>query len=404
MRVLILSQYFWPESFRINEVAITLRDAGCDVIILTGQPNYPDGAIFNGYSACGLQIEVNNELEIHRVPLFPRGQASVIRLACNYLSFVFSAVLFGPWQLRGCSIDRILVYAPSPILQAIPAIWLGWLKGAAVVTWVQDLWPDSLYATGYVKNRVALACVNEVVKWIYRRCDLLLAQSEAFVQPIEDISGGTPVLYYPNPGELLHSCNTSKKLPFEFEEGFNVVFAGNLGTAQALDILVEAAYLLRFERDIKIVIVGSGSRFEWLRSEVNRLGLRNVSLPGRLAQEDMPGVFAKASALLVSLNRSSVLSKTIPAKVQAYLAAGVPIIASMDGEGARVVKRAGAGLTCPAGDATALTNAIIKLRNYPREELDQMGQNAKKYYQANFEPKMLAVRLIQVLRDLKNPD
>lgn len=401
MRVLIVSQYFWPESFRINEVASTLRDSGCEVLILTGQPNYPDGVIFDGYSACSLSTDFHDQLEILRVPLFPRGRSSAVRLVCNYLSFVFSATLFGAWSLRGRSIDRILVYAPSPILQAIPAIWLGRLKSAPVITWVQDLWPESLSATGYVKNRFSLACVGRVVRWIYRRCDLLLAQSEAFVEAVRKMADGTPVVFHPHPGELAFEANTNQSPPFRFENGFNVVFAGNFGTVQALETVLEAALLLRSDNDVRFVLVGSGSRSEWLREEVARLGLTNVLLPGRFPAEAMPAIFERASVLLMSLNRNPIFSQTVPGKMQAYLAAGKPIIASIDGEAARVLAEAGAGLACPAEDSAALADAIRQLRQMPSERLEQMGQSARNYYQANFEPRMLAKRLMQVLTDTK---
>lgn len=164
MRLLVLSQYFWPETFRITEVVQSLRDAGCEVTVLTGQPNYPDGVVADGYSALSVRTQVRDGLTIHRVPLVPRGRGSALRLVANYASFVVSAAVFGPWLLRGRRFDAILVYAPSPILQAIPAVWLAWLKGAKLVTWVQDLWPESLSATGFVRNARALAVVAAVVR------------------------------------------------------------------------------------------------------------------------------------------------------------------------------------------------------------------------------------------------
>jgi hypothetical protein len=151
MKILIVSQYFWPETFRITEVVQSLRDAGCDVTVLTGQPNYPDGVVPPGYSAASLCTQIHDGLTIQRVPLVPRGRGSALRLALNYLSFVVSAAVLGPWLLRGQRIDVIFVYAPSPILQVIPAVWLKWIKGAKLVTWVQDLWPESLSATGLVR-------------------------------------------------------------------------------------------------------------------------------------------------------------------------------------------------------------------------------------------------------------
>ena len=343
MRILVLSQYFWPETFRITEVVESLREAGCDMTVLTGQPNYPEGIVPDGYSAASLNTQLRDGLTIHRVPLVPRGRGSAFRLTLNYLSFVVSATVFGPWLLRGKRFDAILVYAPSPILQAIPAVWLASLKGARLVTWVQDLWPESLSATGFVRDPRLLAAVAAEVRWIYQRNDLLLVPSPAFIEPVSRMAGRTPVAYHPNPGELAFSAQATDRAPaLELELGFNVVFAGNLGTVQALDTVLAAAQLLRDATDVRFVLVGSGSRSEWLQQETRRLGLANVRLPGRFAPQDMPGILSQASALLVSLSRDPIMAQTVPSKIQAYLAAGRPIIASLDGEGARVVDNAGA--------------------------------------------------------------
>ena len=401
MKILIVSQYFWPETFRITEVVQSLRDAGCDVTVLTGQPNYPDGVVPPGYSAASLCTQIHDGLTIHRVPLVPRGRGSALRLALNYLSFIVSAAVFGPWLLRGRKVDIVIVYAPSPILQAIPAVWLAWLKHAKLVTWVQDLWPESLSATGFVRNPKMLSAVATVVRWIYRKNDLLLVQSPAFVRPVEEMAGDTPVVYHPNPGELAFSApDTRNSSPLKLEPGFNVVFAGNLGTVQALDTMLAAAQLLRDTQDVRFVLVGSGSRSEWLQQEVTRLGLNNVKMPGRFPPTDMPGILAQASAVLVSLVKDPIISQTVPSKVQAYLAAGKPIIASLDGEGARVVTESGAGLACPAENARALADAVLQLRAALPEDLQKMAQRGLDYYQQHFEPTLLAKRLALILSDV----
>jgi glycosyltransferase involved in cell wall biosynthesis len=401
MRVLILSQYFWPETFRISEVATVLRDTGCEVIVLTGQPNYPDGKIFKGYSASAVTKEDYVGIDVFRVPIIPRGRGSPMWLVLNYLSFICSATVFGSWMLRRRAIDIILVFAPSPILQAIPAIWLARMKSARLVTWVQDLWPESLRATGFVKNESVLRLVKGLVRWIYRSNDCLLVQSEAFVQSVQSMAGKTPVRYHPNPGDLSFSAAASFISPIKFKGSFNVVFTGNLGTVQALDTVLGAAALLRDDRDICFVLVGSGSRLEWVESEIARLGLENVQLTGRFPSSDMPAIMGQASVLLVSLVSDSIMSQTVPSKLQAYFAAAKPIIASLDGEGARIVEVAGAGMTCQAEDPVALAVAVKNLRDMPEEALNRMGQNAAQFYHDNFEPRMLSRRLRRVLMETK---
>lgn len=402
MRILVLSQYYWPESFRINDVVESLRRVGCHITVLTGQPNYPQGEVFAGYRAGGFGAQQHEAgYSIFRVPLVPRGRGGALGLAANYLSFVFSASLLGPWLLRKQHFDVVFVYAPSPIIQAIPAVWLAFIKRAKLVTWVQDLWPQSLEATGFVSNRRVLNMVVVLVRWIYRRNDLLLVQSQAFIPTVQAMAGKTPVRYHPNPGESAFSQAQPLGVPaLLLEPGFNVVFAGNLGTVQALGAVLDAAELLLPHAEVRMVLVGSGSRSEWLQQEVLRRQLGNVQLAGRFGPEAMPGILGQASALLVSLVRSPIMSQTVPSKVQAYLAAGKPIIASLDGEGARVLEESGAGVSCPAEDATALAAAVLRLRAMPSDELQRMGEAGQLYYKQHFGPAVLAAKLVQLFSEV----
>jgi glycosyltransferase involved in cell wall biosynthesis len=404
MRVLVLSQHFWPESFRINQVVESLLHVGCEVSVLTGQPNYPEGLVFPGYRWWSARGEKHDAgYDIYRVPLIPRGGGGAVRLILNYLSFVFAAAVWGPWHLRRQRFDVVFVYATSPMLQAIPAIWLAWLKRAKLVTWVQDLWPESLSATGFVRNAVLLKLVAIVVKWIYRRNDLLLVQSEAFILPVNKLASPTKVAYHPNPGDTpVGEPVTSGGATLQLAPGFNVLFAGNLGSVQALDTVLDAAELLVSHEDIRFILVGSGSRSGWLKQEVEKRRLGNVELPGRFEAQTIPSILAQASVLLVSLARHPALAMTVPSKVQAYLAAGRPLIGVLDGEGARTIKEAGAGLVCPAENAEALASAVLKLRSAAHEDLERMGRAGLKYYAENYDPSALARRLVAQFHSLNN--
>lgn len=394
MKVLLLSQHFWPESFRINEVAQSLVEQGCEVTVLTGKPNYPEGRLFPGYRVGGIQSERHEGYEIVRVPLLPRGTGGAKKLVLNYLSFLFCASVLGPWALRGRRFDAIFVYGTSPILQAIAAIVLKWIKGAALVVWVQDLWPDSLQITGFVKNPRLLGAVATVVRWIYRRSDLLLVQSPAFVAPVEAMAGGTPVRVHENPGDR---ASSQPRVPTSLEldrTNFNIVFAGNLGTVQSLDCVLDAAERLGVDSGVRWVLVGSGARDAWLAEQVRSRGLTQVQLAGRLPPEQMPAVFEQADALLVSLTGGPALKLTVPSKIQAYLAAGRPILASMDGEGARVVQAAGAGLASAAEDAAGLAAAALALQAMTPAQRQGMGEAGRRYYAEHYEPERLARALV----------
>ncbi|WP_161500076.1 glycosyltransferase family 4 protein [Bradyrhizobium sp. AC87j1] len=397
LRVLVLSQHFWPESFRINEVVVSLR-AFVNVEVLAGQPNYPMGHTFKGYRATGIGTERHPlGYMIHRVPVVPRGRGGTLRRVANYVSFVLSALLFAPWLTRGRRYDVIFVYANSPVLQGLPAAFLKRLKRAALVIWVQDLWPDSLEATGYVRNKAALAAVATVIGFIYRRADLLLAQSRGLVEKLRELAGSrVPIVYHPNPGDIamMERCTAGTSAIAMEPSCFNVVFAGNLGAAQALETIVACAETI-VDPSIRIILVGAGSRATWLREEIARRNLRNLELAGQHPPEAMPAIFANASALLVTLGRANNLPLTIPSKIPSYLAAGRPIIGSLDGEGADLIRGAKVGFSVPAEDAAALASAIIEMRNLPAAKREAMGAAGRAYFEQHLAPAALAHDLVQ---------
>jgi glycosyltransferase involved in cell wall biosynthesis len=395
MNILIVSQYYWPESFRINDVAKTLFEKGQMVEVLTGKPNYPRGVIYNGYKSLGCVTETHNEVPIHRIPMLARGQGS-LRLVLNYLSFVISGILFSPWMLRRKKFDVIFVYGNSPILQTIPAIFLGWIKRTQVVLWVQDLWPESIHATGYIKNKLVLKLIDYIVRFIYRHVDLLLVQSEAFIDLVEPLASNTPVKYYPNSVDESFSERVVVSNPkvTGLTNGFSVMFAGNIGSAQAVEVIIEAAALLKEYSDIHFVVLGDGSRRDWMLEEVNNRGLSNLHLPGRFPIESMPSFMQQASALLVTLADHKIFSGTVPNKIQAYMAAGRPILACLNGEGADLVIASKSGLAVPAENAKALAEAVLELHGMSMEDREELGQNGFSYYKEHFDHDKLVTELI----------
>lgn len=395
MNILIVSQYFWPEGFRINTIADSLQGADCRVTVLTAQPNYPDGKTFPGYSAWRAGAEVHpSGYPVFRVPIVPRGSGGAVRLALNYISFVVTSISIGAWQLRKSQVDVVFIYGTSPILQALTGLFFGAVKRAPVVLWVQDLWPESLSSTGYVRNRFILGCVERLVGWIYRTCDLVLVQSRSFAARVKSMSGATPVDYYPNPGDVEDRPDTTKAsgdtlLP----AGFNVTFAGNLGTVQSVETMLDAAEQLR-SADVNLVILGSGSRLGWMAEQVAARSLSNVHLLGRREPHVAIDAMKHSDALLITLNDSEGLNRTVPSKLVTYLGAGRPIIASMNGEGADIVRASGAGLVCKAEDAARLAALVQSLKDLPQSERDAMGAAGRRWYDEHYDLTKLTRTLI----------
>ncbi len=405
MNILIVTQYFWPENFRINDVALGLKEKGHTVTVLTGQPNYPGGRFFPGYGLVTKTEEQYEGIRILRVPLIPRGNGGPLRLFGNFCSFALSASLLGPWRCHD-TYDVILVFEPSPVTVGIPAVVLKKLWGTPILFWVQDLWPESLSATGATESKWILRRVESMVRWIYRHCDKILVQSEAFRGPIERLGViRENIAYFPNSAEAFYRPVSFDGETSEYDKlprGFRVMFGGNIGKAQGFETIVGAAELLKDLTDIHWIIVGDGRMFSWVRDQVRRRNLdQTVHLLGRFPAEEMPRYFALADALLVTLRSQPIFSLTIPAKVQSYLACGKPIIATLEGEGARIIQEAGAGLTARPEDSRALADAVLAMYRTPAEARMVMGRNGRMYFETHFERGLLLERLDRWMTDVK---
>jgi len=404
VRILIVTQYFWPEEFRINDLALGLRERGHEVTVLTGKPNYPGGRYFPGYGFFRRARETFEGIAVIRVPLVPRGRGGGVRLAINYLSFAAIASLVAPFRVGG-GFDAILVYEPSPVTVGLPALVLKAVKRAPVLFWVQDLWPESLEATGAVRARWALRMVERMVRFIYRGCDRILVQSRGFVEPVERCGASADrVRYFPNSAEPLYRpLEPHADVPERaaLPQGFRVMFAGNIGAAQDFATILAAAGELASEPSIHWIVLGEGRMSDWVRAEVARRGLQSrVHLLGRHPVESMPRWFSCADAMLVTLRREPIFAYTIPTRIQSYLACARPIVAALDGEGARVIEESGAGIAVPAEDARALAEAVRSLARLTPQARERMGLAGRRYFEEHFERERLLSRLERWMREL----
>lgn len=376
---------------------LELKRRGHTVTILTGKPNYPDGDYFPGYGFFRTSREDYHGIPVIRVPLITRGKSKGLRLALNYLSFVFFASLFGPLYCRG-RYDAIFVFEPSPITVCLPAIVLKKIFGAPIFFWVLDLWPESLSATGAVSSPFVLGLVRGLVRFIYSQCDRILVSSKGFIEFIAPFGvKAENIRYFPNWAEEIYWRRPEGEAPAAFKAvppGFRLVFAGNIGAAQNFETLLGAAELLKGNTTIQWVILGDGRMADWVKEEIAKRGLAGTfHMLGRHTPEDVARVFFDADALLVSLRPDPVFALTVPGKVQSYLACGKPVVASLEGEGARLIKEAGAGLAAPAGDPAALAKAVLALKEMPQQERGQMGARGLAYCRENFLMETLVARL-----------
>ncbi len=402
MRILVVSQYFWPENFRVNDLVKEWVQRGHLVTVLTGIPNYPTGKMFEAYQAHPSAFVTYEGAEVVRVPMLPRGSGG-LRLMLNYFSFVLGAAIFGLWRLRSKTADVIFVFEPSPVTVGLPAVWIGKIKKAPVVFWALDLWPETLSAMGVVRSPRVLGWVGHMVRYIYNRCTLVLGQSRGFLASIAKYCDHkSKIHFFPSWAEdvfIDDSVKLAQEVPV-WTNGFTVVFAGNIGEAQDMPAVLDAVDRLKDNASIRWVIVGDGRRSDWLQAEVARRGLdKQVLLLGRFPVERMPSFYAHADALLVSLKRDPVFSMTIPGKVQSYLMAGIPLLGMLDGEGAAVIREAQAGLTCDAGDGAGLAQAVLAFAAMPTAERLQMGLNGRKYAQQEFDRGQLMDRLEVLLAE-----
>jgi glycosyltransferase involved in cell wall biosynthesis len=404
MKVLVWTQYFWPENFHINQVVSELRAQGMDVTVLTGKPNYPDGVIFSGYRAFGIQTEHREGVEIIRLPLRARGRSSAKGLILNYLSFIASGYVLGPWALRGRSFDVVFVYAPSPLLQALPAIFVSWIKGSPLALWVQDIWPESLQATGFINNRRILKLIEYVVRYIYRFSDSILIQSQGFRSSVQRLSNDTSkIKFFPNSAQDFAVTTEANSLDVNrVSEYFSVVFAGNVGIAQSCTTIVETARILRAYQKIRFFIVGSGSMENTVAGIIHDEQLDNIELIGRVSPEEVGSIYAASSVLLLTLRDDPTLAVTVPSKFQSYLAAGKPIIACCNGQTVQLLADAKAGLSCAAEDSQQLAQAVLELYGSDTAKLEKMGKNGRDFFLSQFHLPAKVSQLIEHFKSLVN--
>ena len=397
MRILVISQYFFPENFRINDLIFSLFKRGHEVEVLTGKPNYPKGDYFSGYSWKGPNQEKIQGIKVHRANLVLRKKAGGIRLFLNYMSFVFFGII-KLFKLKG-EFDKVFIYAPSPITVGILGIIAAKKFKCKSYLWVHDLWPESVKVAGGISNKIILGLVNEMTKIIYKFTDLILVQSPEFKNYLNNQNvSENKIIYYPYYAEDFYRIvNKSEEYKKKFPSGFNLVFAGNIGVAQSFDTIIGAFELLR-NKNINLVVLGDGRDKERVQKIINYKGISDkFYFLGSFPAKKMPNFFACADALLISLKRANIFSYTIPGKLQSYLACGRPIIGSLDGIGNKIIINSKSGYASEAENEKLLADNILKIYNASESEKEKFSSNAIKYFKGNFSKNYLLDNLENIL-------
>ena len=396
--ILVIAQYFYPEQFRINDICTEWVKRGYKVTVVTGIPNYPQGKYYDGYGLFKKRKETYNGMDIIRIPLVPRGN-NAIMLALNYLSFVVSGFF---WKsFTRIKADFVFIFEVSPMTQALPGVWYAKKRKIPCYLYVTDLWPENVEIVAGIKNKTILNTIGIMVDYIYKRCDRIFTSSESFIQAIVDRGTDRKKLeFWPQYAEDYYKPVDKEKanIPeIPQDDIFNIIFAGNIGFAQGLDVLPEAAKILKkTNTKVRFNIVGDGRFKETLKAKVEESQVTDYfNFNDKQPATRIPEFMAVSDATLISLSKSKVFSITLPAKTQSCLACGVPVIVSADGEIQDVIKKADAGVCSDAGDAKGLAENINKLVNMSAEKHKDMAQNAVDYYQKYFDKETLLNRMDQ---------
>lgn len=390
MNVLVVCQYYYPEPFRLPDICQALVEKGHSVMVVTGTPNYPEGVVYPGYEKGARADEVLSGVRVHRCPTVPRKKGAFYRFL-NYYSYVVSSW----WYLRRCreEFDVVFVNQLSPVMMAQAG--LSWAKrhGKKCVLYCLDLWPESLLLGGIRKGSALYRVFLGISRRIYRQADQVMVSSQGFLPYFEETLGmdSEKIRYLPQYAEELFG-----ELPAveKKADGVDFLFAGNVGNLQSVETIVEAARLLREDQEIRIHIVGGGISLEKCKELAK--GLENITFYGRKKLEEMPQFYAMADALLISLIDDPGMSANLPGKVQSYLAAGKPVIASLNGETARLIREADCGLCSPAQDPQTLAKNLREAAAREDQRL-RWGRNARNYYENHFRKESFIETLTQIL-------
>lgn len=398
-RCLFLTNYFYPEVFRGNDIAFEMVKRGYEVTVITCIPNYPQGHFYEGYGLRSRRKEVVNGVNVIRVPVIPRGDGRAIRMVLNYLSSLLFSCIYTLSVVCRKKFDFIFVQELSPAFIGIPAVLAKKIRRIPIYFWLLDVWPESL-AAGGITNRYIIKIVDRIMRYIYRHCckifiaasgvRTLLQQRGVKNDCIEDL---------PNWGEdELRECTVDDDELPHLPDGFKIMFAGNLGEAQNLENVMRVAERLKNNKHIQWIFIGDGRKKKWVMSFVQSREMGDtVHFYDRYPIEYMPAFFRKADIMLLPLCDNSAFNVTLPAKIQAYMLSSKPILVMANGEVQTVVKNARCGYYTGADSIDKMVRLVLSISNYSNQELEEKGRNGYNYYQRHFKKEKCMNNLFEII-------
>ena len=391
--ILVISQYFYPENFRINDMCKEWVKRGYEVTVVTGIPNYPQGKFFDGYGLSKKRKEDYEGVHVIRLPILSRGKGSV-RLALNYFSFVVSGFF---WKMfTKVKADKVFIFEVSPMTQALVGVWYAKRRKIPCSIYVTDLWPESVEIVLDLHNKLILGPIGKMVDYVYKNCDRIFTSSQTFIDKIASRNVPKEKLeFWPQYAEDFYQKVEKKASEIPQDGELNLLFAGNLGYAQGLNILTEAAKILKDKNEfVRFNLVGNGRYEAVLKENIVKENVEEYfNFINRRPPEEIPEYMAASDVALIILSRSEIFAMTIPAKTQSCLACGIPIIVSADGEVQEVIKEANCGFGSDAEDVDGFVNNIIRMKNASLEERELFAKNALKYSKEKFAKKDLMDRM-----------
>jgi len=400
--ILIITERFYPEEFRVNDLVLEWAKKGYKVKVLTQVPSYPFGKIFKEYKNKFYQKELWGDIEVHRIKTVTGYKNSLFKKLLHYFNFIVLGSILA--LFIGEKIDKIFVYHSGPLTNAIPAIVIKKIFKKEITIWTVDIWPDAVFAFGIKRTAFREKALNTFVKFVYKNCENILVSSKSFVDKLKIYVFGKEIYYIPHWADELitNTTNNINNLKLSADKRFHFTFAGNIGKVQNLENIIKGFAISRTERETQFNIIGDGWNLEEIKKIVVDNNFENIVFWGRKPSGDMYKYYELSDVLVISLKSYPLLELTVPLKFQSYLISGKPIYAIIKGDTRQMVEEYELGLTADPNDLENIKRGFEKFSTLGKDMLLNFGNNSKRLYLDKFQKAKNIKIITSFLFPLKN--